>query len=760
MDARPGSSFTLRVLGGFELRAADGRDVSPAGKKQRALIACLALSPGTAWSRERLTALLWGDRDEEQARGSLRQSLVELRRIGISPLQATRETVALEAGTVAVDAVEFMRLAEAGELQQAAELYRGELLDGVSLPDAGFANWLLLERTRLHDLAIAVLSRLLAAQSGETAIKTAQRLLQLDPVHEETHRSLMRLYAAHGDRVRALQQYQICRDALQSDLNIGPQAETNRLYQLIKENRAMSERTPGRAPAAELSAETSSMPDPTSGVHDSPQAAPESLGERRAEESAEPAVVHRAPPARRPPLLLWLARLRQPRLALGALALVALIAAGSLAWNRYADKPDIPSIAVLPFDNLSGDPKQEYIVDGITDHLTAALSRFRDLSIIASDSTSKYKGKEVDAQQAGQELGVRYILQGSIQKEDDRVRIAVQLVDAASNHEVWASVYDGQLDDIFHLQADIVGRIAGTLASVTGLIAGEELKRAKHIDTDKWQAYDHLLIAQELLTRFTKEDNDKSREEWNKAIALDPNYAQAYVGLCWTYLLGHEYKFDPSPEESLERAFELAKKSVELDPTDADTRWVLAYAFLYQRKHDYALQEYQRAVELNPNYADLMSDMTFVLALMGRAEEGLAYMEKAKRLNPNYPDWYLWNFALAYYTLHRYSDAIANLKAADLPTRYRLYLPPATPSWVVWTRRMRKCGRSWSPIPQPRSDSGGTTSRSNIRPTWTTISTGCARQDCRSNLSAWHAASGIGTEPTRKRRQSTSAVWS
>jgi len=131
MDARPERSFTLRVLGGFELRDADGRDFSPAGKKQRALIACLALSAGTAWSRERLTALLWGDRDEEQARGSLRQSLVELRRIGISALQSSRETVALDAGIVAVDAVEFARLAEAGELQRAAELYRGELLEGV-----------------------------------------------------------------------------------------------------------------------------------------------------------------------------------------------------------------------------------------------------------------------------------------------------------------------------------------------------------------------------------------------------------------------------------------------------------------------------------------------------------------------------------------------------------------------------------------------------------------------------------------------------
>src|SRR5262249_49271772 len=208
----------------------------------------------------------------------------------------------------------------------------------------------------------------------------------------------------------------------------------------------------------------------------------------------------------------------------------------------------------------------------------------------------KYKGQQVDARTVGQELGVRYVLKGSIQTEDDRVRIGVQLIDAASNGEVWGDVYDDKLDNILHLQADIVGRIAGTLAGATGLIAAEELKRAKHIDTDSWPAYDHLLLGQELLIRFTKEDNARSREEYSKAIALDPNYAQAYVGLCWTYLLGHEYKFDPSPADSLERAFELAKKSVELDATDADTHWALAYAFLYKRKHEYALQEYQRAL--------------------------------------------------------------------------------------------------------------------------------------------------------------------
>src|SRR5215510_4667400 len=196
MDTRPGSSLTLRVLGGFELRAADGRDLTPPGKKLRALIACLALPPGEAWSRERLTALLWGDRDEEQARGSLRQALAELRRImGDETLRADREAVALDRDAITVDAAEFVRLAETGELVKAADLYRGDLLDSVSLPDAEFADWLLVERTRIHDLAVGVLAHLVESQSGETAIQTAQRLLHLDPLRETTHRKLMELYA-------------------------------------------------------------------------------------------------------------------------------------------------------------------------------------------------------------------------------------------------------------------------------------------------------------------------------------------------------------------------------------------------------------------------------------------------------------------------------------------------------------------------------------------------------------------------------------
>ncbi len=216
MDRQIDALLQVRLLGGFAVISSGGTDLTPRSRKLRALVACLALPPGKAWPRERLAAMLWGDRDDEQARGSLRQALATLRRsLGEpGPLYADRETVRFDPGTVCVDAVEFARLAEAAELESAAELFCGELLDAPTLAGAGFADWLLVERTRLHDLAVDVLAHLVDSQSGGVAMVTAQRLLQLDPAREETHRTLMRLYAAHSDRAQALRQYQICRDSL------------------------------------------------------------------------------------------------------------------------------------------------------------------------------------------------------------------------------------------------------------------------------------------------------------------------------------------------------------------------------------------------------------------------------------------------------------------------------------------------------------------------------------------------------------------
>src|SRR5262245_40657550 len=326
----------LRLLGGFDLHSAEGRAAIPAGRKVRALLTYLALSPGQAWPREKLMALLWSDRGDEQARASLRQALAEMRRVlgEPSPVRAEHDAVSLDPALLAVDALEFERLAKAGKLDEAAALYRGPLLDGHGVRDDAFEDWIRVERTRLHDLAVDVLDRLAGAQSGDATLETAQRLLQLDPAREETHRLLMRLYATAGQRAQALRQYQLCRDALQRELQAMPDAETERLYREIQD---------------------------------------ESLSCRAIE-----------------------ANVAKP--------------------NLTAPPESKPSIAVLPFANMSGDPQQDYFSDGITEDIITELSRFRSLFVIARTSSFQYRGKNVDVRQVARELGVQYIVEGSIRR--------------------------------------------------------------------------------------------------------------------------------------------------------------------------------------------------------------------------------------------------------------------------------------------------------------------------------------------------------
>ena len=416
----------IRILGGLDLRDDHGRNLTPPRKKLRALVALLAAAPAAGWSREQLTALLWGDRDEEHARGSLRQALVELRRtLGGSILLADREMAAFDAAAVRVDAVEFGRLVAAGEWEQAAACYRGELLDGVALPDGGFADWLLVERTRLHDLAVSVMARLLETQTGEAAIATAQRLVKLDPMREETHRALMRLYAAQGDRSQALRQYQRCRDSLQRDLGVRPELETERLCKEIQSS------TKGLAAG-----------------NDGPQPR-----DKRFRSITEPVRVYRAlphPPGgtrieeRKPVRQSWLWR------ATITAAIVFLVLGGAAAW-KHARAPEIelaaiermalplpdrPSIAVMPFANRSEDPNQEYFADGLTDGLITELSQVSGLFVVSRNSTFTYKGRAAPPRQVSEKLGIRYVLEGSVQRAGDRLRINAQLIDAFSGGHV------------------------------------------------------------------------------------------------------------------------------------------------------------------------------------------------------------------------------------------------------------------------------------------------------------------------------------
>jgi adenylate cyclase len=322
--------------------------------------------------------------------------------------------------------------------------------------------------------------------------------------------------------------------------------------------------------------------------------------------------------------------------------------------------PDKPSIAVLPFANMSDDPKQEYFSDGITDDLTTALSRLPDLFVIARTSAFTYKGKAVKVQEISQQLGVKYVLEGSVRKADNQVRITAQLVDATTGDHIWAEHYDRALRDIFSLQDEIVRKIVTTLKLQLTLQEQGVLVRKT---TDNLEAYDDVLRGVESLGTGTKEANVKARQMFERAVELDPQYASAYASIGWTYLMEWISQWSTDPQ-ILGRADELAQKAVALDDSAPEAHGILGQIYLQRGQHDQALAEAERAIALDPNSAERYVGLALILRFSGRPAEAVESIKKAMRLNPNYPPQYLLVLGLSYCQAGRYEDAITAQKAA------------------------------------------------------------------------------------------------
>ena len=322
--------------------------------------------------------------------------------------------------------------------------------------------------------------------------------------------------------------------------------------------------------------------------------------------------------------------------------------------------PDKPSIAVLPFVNMSGDPEQEYFSDGVTEETITALSKTPKLFVIARNSTFTYKGKPVKVQQVGRELGVKYVLEGSVRKSEDKVRIAAQLVDAATGHHLWAERYDRDLKDIFGLQDEVTMRII--TAMEVKLTEGEQAviqaRGTKNLD-----AYLKYLQAREYIRLINREDNVRARKIAEEIIALDPNYPGGYRTLAFVEINSVWFGWSRSPKESLMRAIKLAKKAIEIEDSSGPHR-VLAYTYLLFRKHDEAVEEARKAIEMEPNSADAHNDLGHVLFQSDVAQEAVFVLKKAIRLNPYPPSMYFHNLAWAYHSLGKYEEAINSAKKA------------------------------------------------------------------------------------------------
>jgi len=307
--------------------------------------------------------------------------------------------------------------------------------------------------------------------------------------------------------------------------------------------------------------------------------------------------------------------------------------------------PDKPSIAVLPFANMTGDPQQEYFTDGFTEEIITSLSKIPALFVISRNSSFTYKGKPVKVQQVSEELGVRYVLEGSLQKFSSRVRINVQLIDAISGRHLWAESYDRELKDIFRLQDELILKIASALS--VNLTMGEQA-RVWAEGTKNLKAYLNLMQARAYLFRTSVENNAQARRMAEEAIALDPRYAEAYVVLSITHT-NDVFLGTSSPKESIPKAMELTKKALALNGSLADAHSKLGLLYVWSGRYDEAVAETERGVELDPNSGQMNYNLAVALRFAGRSKEAIPVILKALRQEPIAPDNYVQNLALAYF---------------------------------------------------------------------------------------------------------------
>jgi len=357
------------------------------------------------------------------------------------------------------------------------------------------------------------------------------------------------------------------------------------------------------------------------------------------------------------------------RQAVAAVAAIVIAALGALAWwqpwtggrdRLFVERPTgLPAIAVLPFENMSGDPEQEYFSDGITGDLITDLSRISGVFVISRTTVFTYKDKSVTVRQVGDDLGVQYVLEGSVRRAGSRIRINVQLVDTRTGHDLWADRYDREITDIFALQDEVTKKIVAALAVELTADEEERLRRTTKIDPE---AYDVFLRGLELYRRYTFETRTEARELFERAVALDPGFARAYAGIANTHVFDYREGSTESLELSAQQSLENVERALALDSSVPQVQFAASFVYAQLGRHEDAIAAARRAVELDPNYADGYVGMAFSLNFAGRPQDALDQMTNAMRLNPWYPFLYPWILGHAYFLLEQYEEAISQFE--------------------------------------------------------------------------------------------------
>jgi adenylate cyclase len=325
--------------------------------------------------------------------------------------------------------------------------------------------------------------------------------------------------------------------------------------------------------------------------------------------------------------------------------------------------PKGPSIAVLPFANLSGDPKEEYFADGISEEIITQLTQFRELFVIARNSTFQYKGKAVDIKQIGRELGVRYVLEGSVRKGAGGIRVTAQLIDAASGAHLWAETYDRTLtaSNVIGVQDEITGQVVAKIAEPYGVISRAGVKEAQRKGPGSLSSYECALLAREFYsTESSPVMHLRARDCLERALAVEPDYVDAWVWLSLIYVEEYRFGYNPRPTPpALDRALQTARRATEIDPANAMAHFVLALAYYNRHELEPFAVEAEKALKLSPNTPVMLAELGHLFGEMGQGDRGVAMTRKAMALNPHHPSWYWANVSNYYYTRRDYEQALA-----------------------------------------------------------------------------------------------------
>jgi TolB-like protein/DNA-binding winged helix-turn-helix (wHTH) protein len=350
----------------------------------------------------------------------------------------------------------------------------------------------------------------------------------------------------------------------------------------------------------------------------------------------------------------------------GILILIAVAAAVTItSRTTVSDEPavssDVPSIIVLPFDNLSDDTGQDYFSDGITADISIALSKLSGLRVIAPRSMLIESGEDDDEKRLKSQQLARYLLAGSVQRAAKKLRVNVMLIDNSTHHQIWAESYDREVTAVFDVQDEITARIVSTLEIK---LTEEEKTRVAHRYTNSIEAYDQFLRAQALYTQHMNNENLLARDHLRQAIQLDPDFARAYSTLALTYVDEYRYKWPSGSENPLLQTLRLAQKAVAIDNSLPQAYWSLAYAQLHLHRYDQAISSIEQALRVRPSYADGYAILALIHIYRGDVEQGMKMIRRAMLLNPDYPAQYISVLGQAYYYLGDFENAEAVLREA------------------------------------------------------------------------------------------------